>query len=151
MRKSTENPQARDATPPSPKTFNVTIPSVPYEQLEGSTTRPSGPMVQCADQPDHQASAHVVSGQRAIDTVRSQPYGHVTLPWPIATMTTRSCSSPRYAVRQPGRQVEAVRFRPRGGADRWRAHSDIDEPIIAKVGEHMSRALGQIEADRTEW
>jgi polyketide synthase 13 len=57
---------------------------------------------------------------------------------------------PRYAVRQPdggwGEYVSDLEVVPIGGEH----IQAIDEPIIAKVGAHMSRALGDIEAQAAE-
>jgi polyketide synthase 13 len=54
---------------------------------------------------------------------------------------------PRYATRQPdggwGAYVSELEVVPIGGEH----IQAIDEPIIAKVGAHMSQALSKIEAD----
>jgi polyketide synthase 13 len=54
---------------------------------------------------------------------------------------------PRYAVRKPdggwGEYVSDLEIVPIGGEH----IQAIDEPIIAKVGEHMSRALDNIASE----
>lgn len=140
------------------KTFNVTIPAIPYEQLEELDDEGQVRFVlDAVSQSGVQIPAGIIEHQRtsyldnrAIDTAQIQPYdGHVTLYMADRYHDDAIMFEPRYAVRQPdggwGEYVSDLEVVPIGGEH----IQAIDEPIIAKVGEHMSRALGQIEADRT--
>ncbi|OSC41455.1 polyketide synthase Pks13 [Mycobacterium decipiens] len=140
------------------KTFNVTIPEIPYEQLEElddegqvrfvlEAVKQSGVEIP-AGIVEHQRTSYL--DNRAIDTAEIQPYdGHVTLYMADRYHDDAIMFEPRYAVRQPdggwGEYVSDLEVVPIGGEH----IQAIDEPIIAKVGEHMSRALGNIEAKRT--
>jgi len=140
------------------RTFNVTIPEIPYEQLEQlddegqvkfvlESVRQSG-----VDIPggivEHQRTSYL--DNRAIDSAEIQPYdGHVTLYMADRYHDDAIMFEPRYAVRQPDggwgeyvSDLEIVRI----GGEHIQA---IDEPIIAKVGAHMSQALARIEAETT--
>ncbi|ETW25371.1 polyketide synthase [Mycobacterium gastri 'Wayne'] len=139
------------------KTFNVTIPAIPYEQLEElddegqirfvlDAVRESGVQIP-AGIIEHQRTSYL--DNRAIDTARIQPYdGHVTLYMADRYHDDAIMFEPRYAVRQPdggwGEYVSDLEVVPIGGEH----IQAIDEPIIAKVGEHMSRALDNIEAEQ---
>ncbi|WP_099288150.1 polyketide synthase Pks13 [Mycobacterium persicum] len=136
------------------KTFNVTIPAIPYEQLEElddegqvrfvlDAVRESGVQIP-AGIIEHQRTSYL--DNRAIDTAQIQPYdGHVTLYMADRYHDDAIMFEPRYAVRQPdggwGEYVTDLEVVPIGGEH----IQAIDEPIIAKVGEHMSRALNKIE------
>ncbi|VBA62188.1 polyketide synthase Pks13 [Mycobacterium attenuatum] len=139
------------------KTFNVTIPAIPYEQLEElddegqvrfvlDAVRESGVQIP-AGIIEHQRTSYL--DNRAIDTAQIQPYdGHVTLYMADRYHDDAIMFEPRYAVRQPdggwGEYVSDLEVVPIGGEH----IQAIDEPIIAKVGEHMSRALGNVEAEQ---
>ncbi len=139
------------------KTFNVTIPAIPYEQLEElddegqvrfvlDAVRQSGVQIP-AGIIEHQRTSYL--DNRAIDTAQIQPYdGRVTLYMADRYHDDAIMFEPRYAVRQPdggwGEYVSDLEVVPIGGEH----IQAIDEPIIAKVGEHMSRALDDIEAVR---
>lgn len=139
------------------KTFNVTIPAIPYEQLEElddegqvrfvlDAVRESGVQIP-AGIIEHQRTSYL--DNRAIDTAQIQPYdGHVTLYMADRYHDDAIMFEPRYAVRQPdggwGEYVCDLEVVPIGGEH----IQAIDEPIIAKVGEHMSRALGNVEAEQ---
>lgn len=139
------------------KTFNVTIPAIPYEQLEElddegqvrlvlDAVRESGVQIP-AGIIEHQRTSYL--DNRAIDTAQIQPYdGHVTLYMADRYHDDAIMFEPRYAVRQPdggwGEYVSDLEVVPIGGEH----IQAIDEPIIAKVGEHMSRALDNVEAEQ---
>ncbi|SOJ57977.1 Phthiocerol synthesis polyketide synthase type I PpsA [Mycobacterium simulans] len=139
------------------KTFNVTIPEIPYEQLEelddGGQVRF---VLEAVSQSGVQIPAGIIEHQRtsyldnrAIDTAEIQPYdGHVTLYMADRYHDDAIMFEPRYAVRQPdggwGEYVSDLEVVPIGGEH----IQAIDEPIIAKVGEHMSRALDDIEVEQ---
>ena len=139
-------------------TFNVTIPAIPYEQLEELDDEGQIRFVLDAVESergadpgrDHRAPAHVVSGQPGDRHRRHiQPYdGHVTLYMADRYHDDAIMFEPRYAVRKPdggwGEYVTDIEVVPIGGEH----IQAIDEPIIAKVGEHMSRALDEIEAEQ---
>jgi polyketide synthase 13 len=140
------------------KTFNVTIPAIPYEQLEElddegqirfvlDAVKESGVQIP-AGIIEHQRTSYL--DNRAIDTAEIQPYnGHVTLYMADRYHDDAIMFEPRYAVRKPdggwGEYVSDLEVVPIGGEH----IQAIDEPIIAKVGEHMSRALDSIEAERS--
>lgn len=135
------------------KTFNVTVPEIPYEQLEElddegqvrfvlDAVSASGVQIP-AGIIEHQRTSYL--DNRAIDTAKIRPYdGHVTLYMADRYHDDAIMFEPRYAVRQPdggwGEYVSDLEVVPIGGEH----IQAIDEPIIAKVGEHMSRALGKI-------
>ncbi|KZS69171.1 polyketide synthase [Mycobacterium kansasii] len=139
------------------KNFNVTIPAIPYEQLEElddegqvrlvlDAVRESGVQIP-AGIIEHQRTSYL--DNRAIDTAQIQPYdGHVTLYMADRYHDDAIMFEPRYAVRQPdggwGEYVSDLEVVPIGGEH----IQAIDEPIIAKVGEHMSRALDNVEAEQ---
>ncbi len=140
------------------KTFNVTIPAIPYEQLEELDDEGQVRFVlDAVSQSGVQVPAGIIEHQRtsyldnrAIDTAQIQPYdGHVTLYMADRYHDDAIMFEPRYAVRKPdggwGEYVADLEVVPIGGEH----IQAIDEPIIAKVGEHMSRAVDNIEADRS--
>lgn len=139
------------------KTFNVTIPAIPYEQLEEldddgqvrfvlDAVSQSGVQIP-AGIIEHQRTSYL--DNRAIDTAEIQPFdGHVTLYMADRYHDDAIMFEPRYGIRKPdggwGEYVADLEVVPIGGEH----IQAIDEPIIAKVGEHMSRALDNIEAER---
>jgi polyketide synthase 13 len=136
------------------RTFNVTIPAIPYEQLEElddegqirfvlDAVKESGVQIP-AGIIEHQRTSYL--DNRAIDTAQIQPYdGHVTLYMADRYHDDAIMFEPRYAVRKPdggwGEYVSDLEVVPIGGEH----IQAIDEPIIAKVGAHMSQALDKIE------
>jgi polyketide synthase 13 len=141
------------------KTFNVTIPAIPYEHLEELDDEGQVRFVLDAiGQSGVEIPAGIIEHQRtsyldnrAIDTAQIQPYdGHVTLYMADRYHDDAIMFEPRYAVRKPdggwGEYVSDLEVVPIGGEH----IQAIDEPIIAKVGEHMSRALDQTEAERSQ-
>ena len=140
------------------KTFNVTIPAIPYEQLEElddegqirfvlDAVKESGVQIP-AGIIEHQRTSYL--DNRAIDTARIQPYdGHVTLYMADRYHDDAIMFEPRYAVRKPdggwGEYVSDLEVVPIGGEH----IQAIDEPYIAKVGAHMTQALSKIEVERT--
>jgi polyketide synthase 13 len=136
------------------KTFNVTIPAIPYEQLEELDDEGQIRFVlEAVSQSGVQIPAGIIEHQRtsyldnrAIDTAEIQPFdGHVTLYMADRYHDDAIMFEPRYAVRKPdggwGEYVSDLEVVPIGGEH----IQAIDEPIIAKVGEHMTRALDKIE------
>ena len=139
------------------RTFNVEIPDIPYEHLEElddegqvrfvlEAVKQSGVQIP-GGIIEHQRTSYL--DNRAIDTVQIQPYdGHVTLYMADRYHDDAITFEPRYATRKPdggwGEYVADLEVVPIGGEH----IQAIDEPIIAKVGEHMSRALNEIEANR---
>ncbi|MEM6110183.1 polyketide synthase Pks13 [Mycobacterium sp. 050272] len=138
------------------KTFQVTIPAIPYEQLEELDDEGQIRFVlEAVSQSGVQIPAGIIEHQRtsyldnrAIDTAEIQPYdGHVTLYMADRYHDDAIMFEPRYAVRQPdggwGEYVADLEVVPIGGEH----IQAIDEPIIAKVGAHMTQALNKVEAD----
>ncbi len=138
------------------RTFNVEIPEIPYEHLEqlddeGQVTFVLDAVKQSGVQIpggiiEHQRTSYL--DNRAIDTVQVQPYdGHVTLYMADRYHDDAIMFEPRYATRQPdggwGDYVADLEVVPIGGEH----IQAIDEPIIAKVGAHMTQALNQIRAE----
>jgi polyketide synthase 13 len=139
------------------RTFNVTIPEIPYEQLEElddegqirlvlDAVRESGVQIP-AGIVEHQRTSYL--DNRAIDTAEIQRYdGHVTLYMADRYHDDAIMFEPRYAVRKPdggwGEWVSDLEVVPIGGEH----IQAIDEPIIAKVGAHMTQALNAIHAER---
>jgi polyketide synthase 13 len=136
------------------RTFNVTIPAIPYEQLEELDDEGQIRFVlDAVGQSGVQIPAGIIEHQRtsyldnrAIDTAQIQPYdGHVTLYMADRYHDDAIMFEPRYAVRKPdggwGEYVSDLEIVPIGGEH----IQAIDEPIIAKVGEHMSQALNKID------
>ncbi|ORV08420.1 polyketide synthase Pks13 [Mycobacterium celatum] len=138
------------------RTFNVQIPEIPYEQLEElddegqvrfvlEAVKQSGVQIP-GGIIEHQRTSYL--DQRAIDTAQIQPYdGHVTLYMADRYHDDAIMFEPRYATRKPdggwGEYVSDLEVVPVGGE-----HIQvIDEPIIAKVGAHMTQVLNRIEAE----
>lgn len=138
------------------RTFNVQIPEIPYEQLEElddegqvrfvlEAVKASGVQIP-GGIIEHQRTSYL--DQRAIDTAQIQPYdGHVTLYMADRYHDDAIMFEPRYATRKPdggwGEYVSDLEVVPVGGE-----HIQvIDEPIIAKVGAHMTQVLNRIEAE----
>ncbi len=135
------------------KTFNVEIPEIPYEHLEQLDDEGQVRFVlEAVQQSGVQIPGGIVEHQRtsyldnrAIDTAEIQPYdGHVTLYMADRYHDDAIMFEPRYAVRQPDggwgpyvSDLEVVRI----GGEHIQA---IDEPIIAKVGAHMTEAINTI-------
>jgi polyketide synthase 13 len=141
------------------KTFNVTIPEIPYEQLEATDDEGQIRIVMGALQQsgvqipggiiEHQRTSYL--DNRAIDTAKIEPYdGHVTLYIADRYHDDAITFEPRYATRKPdggwGEFVTDLEIVPIGGEH----IQAIDEPIIAKVGAHMSEAISRIEASRQD-
>ncbi len=138
------------------RTFNVTIPEIPYEHLE---TLDDGGQVQFVLNAVKDSGVQIPGGiiehqrtsyldNRAIDTAEIRPYdGHVTLYMADRYHNDAIMFEPRYATRKPdggwGEFVADLEVVPIGGEH----IQAIDEPIIAKVGAHMSQALNKIEAE----
>ncbi|OBA69064.1 polyketide synthase [Mycobacterium sp. 1554424.7] len=141
------------------KTFNVTIPEIPYEHLEQLDDEGQIKFVlEAVSQSGVQIPAGIIEHQRtsyldnrAIDTAQIQPYdGHVTLYMADRYHDDAIMFEPRYATRKPdggwGEYVSDLEIVPIGGEH----IQAIDEPIIAKVGAHMTQALNKIDAERQQ-
>jgi polyketide synthase 13 len=131
----------------------VQIPEIPYEQLEAlddagqvqfvlDAVKQSGVQIP-GGIIEHQRTSYL--DNRAIDTAQIQPYdGHVTLYMADRYHNDAIMFEPRYATRKPdggwGEYVSDLDVVPIGGEH----IQAIDEPIIAKVGAHMSQALSTI-------
>jgi polyketide synthase 13 len=138
------------------RTFNVEVPEIPYEQLEElddegqvrfvlEAVKQSGVQIP-GGIIEHQRTSYL--DNRAIDTVQIQPYdGHVTLYMADRYHDDAITFEPRYATRKPdggwGEYVADLEVVPIGGEH----IQAIDEPIIAKVGAHMTQALNKIKAE----
>ncbi|MBO0865794.1 MAG: polyketide synthase, partial [Mycobacterium sp.] len=138
------------------RTFNVEIPEIPYQQLEELDDEGQVKFVlEAVKQSGVQIPGGIIEHQRtsyldnrAIDTARIQPYdGHVTLYMADRYHDDAIMFEPRYATRQPdggwGDYVSDLEIVPIGGEH----IQAIDEPIIAKVGAHMTQALNKIDAE----
>ena len=128
-------------------------PGIPYEQLEElddegqirfvlDAVKQSGVQIP-AGIVEHQRTSYL--DNRAIDTAEIQPYdGHVTLYMADRYHDDAIMFEPRYAVRKPdggwGEFVSDLEVVPIGGEH----IQAIDEPIIAKVGAHLSQALNEM-------
>ncbi|EID12096.1 polyketide synthase [Mycobacterium xenopi RIVM700367] len=139
------------------RNFNVTIPEIPYEQLEQlddegqvrfvlDAVKASGVQIP-GGIIEHQRTSYL--DNRALDTVQIQPYdGHVTLYMADRYHDDAIMFEPRYAVRQPdggwGEYVSDLEIVHIGGEH----IQAIDEPYIAKVGVHMTEVLNRIEAEQ---
>jgi polyketide synthase 13 len=137
------------------RTFNVEIPEIPYEQLEElddegqvkfvlEAVKASGVQIP-GGIIEHQRTSYL--DNRAIDTAQIQPYdGHVTLYMADRYHDDAIMFEPRYATRKPdggwGDYISDLEVVPIGGEH----IQAIDEPIIAKVGAHMTQALNKIDA-----
>jgi polyketide synthase 13 len=138
------------------RTFNVEIPEIPYEQLEELDDEGQVKFVlEAVKQSGVQIPGGIIEHQRtsyldnrAIDTAQIQPYdGHVTLYMADRYHDDAIMFEPRYATRQPdggwGDYVSDLEIVPIGGEH----IQAIDEPIIAKVGAHMTQSLNKIKAE----
>jgi polyketide synthase 13 len=141
------------------RTFNVEIPEIPYGQLEELDDEGQVRFVlEAVSQSGVQIPGGIIEHQRtsyldnrAIDTVQVQPYdGHVTLYMADRYHDDAIMFEPRYATRKPdggwGDYVSDLEIVPIGGEH----IQAIDEPIIAKVGAHMTQALNKLEAEEKE-
>ncbi len=138
------------------RTFNVEVPEIPYEQLEElddagqvqfvlEAVKQSGVQIP-GGIIEHQRTSYL--DQRAIDTAEYRPYdGHVTLYMADRYHDDAIAFEPAYAIRKPdggwGDYVSDLEVVSIGGEH----IQAIDEPIIAKVGAHMTQALNKIEAE----
>ena len=141
--------------------------TIPYEQLEKlddagqvefvlNAVKESGVQIP-GGIIEHQRTSYL--DNRAIDTAEIRPYdGHVTLYMADRYHDDAIMFEPRYATRKPdggwGEYVSDLEVVPIGGEH----IQAIDEPIIAKVGAHMSQALDDMSRSRergrqlvTEW
>ncbi len=141
------------------RTFNVTVPAIPYEQLEDlddegqvrfvlDAVKASGVEIP-GGVIEHQRTSYL--DNRVIDTAVIRPYdGHVTLYMADRYHDDAIFFEPRYATRKPdggwGEYVSDLEVVPIGGEH----IQAIDEPYIAKVGAHMSEAISRIEASRND-
>ncbi len=138
------------------RTFNVEIPAIPYEQLEQlddegqvkfvlEAVKASGVQIP-GGIIEHQRTSYL--DNRAIDTAQIQPYdGHVTLYMADRYHDDAIMFEPRYATRKPdggwGEYISDLEVVPIGGEH----IQAIDEPIIGKVGAHMTQALNKIKGE----
>ncbi|MGV0837696.1 polyketide synthase Pks13 [Mycolicibacterium thermoresistibile] len=138
------------------RTFNVEIPEIPYEELEGLDDEGQVKYVMDVVQQsgvqipggiiEHQRTSYL--DNRALETAEIEPYdGHVTLYMADRYHDDAIFFEPRYGIRQPdggwGEFVSELEVVPIGGEH----IQAIDEPYIGKVGAHMSEALNRIEAE----
>jgi len=141
------------------KTFNVEIPEIPFERLEATSDEGQIRIVLDAVKQsgvqipggiiEHQRTSYL--DNRAIDTATIEQYdGKVTLYMADRYHNDAIMFEPRYATRQPdggwGEYVSELEVVPIGGEH----IQAIDEPIIAKVGAHMSEAISRIDAERKQ-
>ena len=141
------------------RTFNVEVPPIPYEQLEGLDDEGQVQFVLDAIKEsgvqipggiiEHQRTSYL--DNRVIDTAKIQPYdGHVTLYMADRYHDDAIFFEPRYATRRPdggwGEYVADLEVVPIGGEH----IQAIDEPYIAKVGAHMSEAIDRVDAAEKE-
>ncbi|BBX47019.1 polyketide synthase Pks13 [Mycobacterium cookii] len=141
------------------RTFNVQVPEIPYEHLEtlddeGQVRFVLDAISQSGVQIpggiiEHQRTSYL--DQRAIDTAEYQPYdGHVTLYMADRYHDDAVTFEPAYATRKPdggwGEYVSDLEVVAIGGEH----IQAIDEPIIAKVGAHMTQALNKIVGEQKE-
>ncbi|TDH51031.1 acyltransferase domain-containing protein [Mycobacterium eburneum] len=138
------------------RTFNVEVPEIPYEELEklddeGQVKFVLDVVAQSGVQIpggiiEHQRTSYL--DNRALDTAEYQPYdGPVTLYMADRYHDDAIVFEPAYATRKPdggwGEYVADLEVVPVGGE-----HIQvIDEPIVAKIGAHMSQAITRIQAE----
>nr|WP_313776484.1 polyketide synthase Pks13 [Mycobacterium sp.] len=140
------------------RTFNVEVPEIPYEELEKLDDEGQVKFVlDIVSQSGVEIPGGIVEHQRtsyldnrALDTIEIQPYdGHVTLYMADRYHDDAIIFEPAYATRQPdggwGDFASELEVVPIGGEH----IQAIDEPIIAKVGAHMSEAINRIEAEQS--
>jgi polyketide synthase 13 len=141
------------------RTFNVEVPEIPYEELEGLDDEGQVRFVMDVVQSsgvkipggiiEHQRTSYL--DNRALETAHIEPYdGHVTLYMADRYHDDAIFFEPRYATRQPdggwGEFVADLEVVPIGGEH----IQAIDEPYIAKVGAHMSEAINRIHGEAQE-
>jgi polyketide synthase 13 len=141
------------------RTFNVEVPPIPYEELEklddeGQVKFVLDAVAQSGVQIpggiiEHQRTSYL--DNRALDTIEIQPYdGYVALYMADRYHDDAIVFEPAYATRKPdggwGEYVADLEIVPIGGEH----IQAIDEPIIAKVGAHMTQALNKIHAEQKE-
>src|SRR6185437_61044 len=141
------------------RTFNVEVPEIPYEELEklddeGQVKFVLDVIAQSGVQIpggiiEHQRTSYL--DNRALDTIEIQPYdGYVALYMADRYHDDAIVFEPAYATRKPdggwGEYVADLEIVPIGGEH----IQAIDEPIIAKVGAHMTQALNKIHAEQKE-
>lgn len=140
------------------RTFNVEVPEIPYEELEKLDDEGQVKFVlEVVAQSGVQIPGGIIEHQRtsyldnrALDTIEIQPYdGHVTLYMADRYHDDAIVFEPAYATRKPdggwggyASDLEVVHI----GGEHIQA---IDEPYIAKVGAHMSEAIGRIQSEAT--
>lgn len=98
---------------------------------------------------EHQRTSYL--DNRALETVVIEPYdGHVTLYMADRYHDDVIEFEPRYAIRQPdggwGEYVADLEVVPIGGEH----IQAIDEPIIGKVGAHLTEVLNKVDAESTQ-
>jgi polyketide synthase 13 len=138
------------------RTFNVEVPEIPYEHLEqlddeGQVKFVLDVIAQSGVQIpggiiEHQRTSYL--DNRALDTIEIQPYdGYVALYMADRYHDDAIVFEPAYATRKPdggwGEYVADLEVVAIGGEH----IQAIDEPIIAKVGAHMTEALNKIAAE----
>jgi polyketide synthase 13 len=141
------------------RTFNVEIPGIPYEQLEELDDEGQVKFVlDIVQQSGVQVPGGIVEHQRtsyldnrALETVEIEPYnGHVTLYLADRYHDDVIEFEPRYAIRKPdggwGDFVADLEVVPIGGEH----IQAIDEPIIGKVGAHLTEVLNKVEAQTSQ-
>ncbi|OBK41111.1 polyketide synthase [Mycobacterium sp. 1245111.1] len=141
------------------RTFNVEVPEIPYEELEklddeGQVRFVLDVVAQSGVQIpggiiEHQRTSYL--DNRALDTIEIQPYdGYVALYMADRYHDDAIVFEPAYATRKPdggwGEYVTDLEIVPIGGEH----IQAIDEPIIAKVGAHMTQVLNKIHAEQKE-
>lgn len=167
VRAGEEIPQTREETRKrwdryakfAERTFNVEIPAIPYEQLEEIDDEGQVKFVlDIVQQSGVQIPGGIVEHQRtsyldnrALETVEIEPYdGHVTLYMADRYHDDVIEFEPRYAIRQPdggwGEYVADLEVVAIGGEH----IQAIDEPIIGKVGAHLTEALNKVEAQANQ-
>ena len=141
------------------RTFNVEVPEIPYEELEKLDDEGQVKFVlDVIGQSGVQIPGGIIEHQRtsyldnrALDTIEIQPYdGYVALYMADRYHDDAIVFEPAYATRKPdggwGEYVADLEIVPIGGEH----IQAIDEPIIAKVGAHMTQALNKIHAEQKE-
>lgn len=139
------------------RTFNVEVPEIPYEELEKLDDEGQVKFVlEVVSQSGVQIPGGIIEHQRtsyldnrALDTIEIQPYdGHVVLYMADRYHDDAIVFEPAYATRKPdggwGEYISDLEIVHIGGEH----IQAIDEPYIAKVGAHMSEALGRIQGEQ---
>ncbi|MCB0929354.1 MAG: acyltransferase domain-containing protein [Mycobacterium sp.] len=138
------------------KTFNVSIPAIPYEELEKlddagqvqfvlNAVRDAGVQIP-GGIIEHQRTSYL--DNRALDVVDIKPYdGRMVLYMADRYQDDAITFEPAYATRAAdggwGDYVPDLEIVHIGGEH----IQAIDEPFIAKIGAHMSQAIDQIQND----